>query len=411
MHTAFYVGMKTDSTSDIHQHCEVADIFRLYGEVYRSKNGMTKKQYKVMTAIQGCRTSEYGYHVDSCDRCGFTESRFNSCRDRHCPKCQGVSRHKWVNSRIKDMLPVSYYHIVFTLPHFLNPITLYNKRLVYNLLLSSASDTLLSFGRDPKWLGGEIGFYGILHTWGQTLWPHPHIHFIVPGGALTPDGHWVEPRYKDQFLFPVKALSRVFRGRCIEGLKTAYYRGKLVLPQDLSELRRTDLFESWIDTLVSQDWVIYCKPPFSDAKHVIRYIGRYTHRVAISNHRIIDIHDGQVHFWYKDYRSDNITHQEMRLSGSEFIRRFLFHVLPDRFHKIRHYGFLANGRSKDMIARIRKILRIGQTGDGIPTDPFRPRCPKCNKGFLNPVTIMNRWGQNIAGWIRFVKIGYAFDTS
>jgi len=281
--------MKITSTTEDNARCEVADIFRRYGKEYRCRNGMTKKQHKVMAAIERCRTSDCGYHVDQCDNCGFTESHFNSCRDRHCPKCQAVSRHKWVEARLKDLLPVPYFHVVFTLPHSLNGITQYNKRLIYNLLMSSSSDTLLTFGRDPKWLGGEIEFYGILHTWGQTLWLHPHVHYVVAGGALTENGRWIEPKYSDKFLFPIHALSEVFRGKFIEGLKAAYYNSKLCVPENLGELNRADLFERWIDHLVSTDWVVYCKPPFSDPQKVVCYVGQYTHRVAISNRRIIGI--------------------------------------------------------------------------------------------------------------------------
>jgi len=297
------------------------------------------------------------------------------------------------------------------MPHFLNPITRYNKRLIYDLLLSSSSETLLSFGRDPKWLGGEIGFYGVLHTWGQTLWSHPHVHYIVPGGALTNGGKWVESAHKDKFLFPVKALSRVFCGKFIEDLKSAYYRGEVVLPPDLSELSRSDLFEGWIDELVSKDWVVYCKPPFGDAEQVIRYIGRYTHRVAISNRRIIGVKKGRVHFWYKDYASDKMTWREMSLKCSEFIHRFLFHVLPSGFHKIRHYGFLANGRARVILVKIRELLSAIPGIDENSFDDFRPDCRFCGKGRLLPICVVTRWGKIISGLIRYAEPISAFDTS
>jgi hypothetical protein len=403
--------METSSNTDDHPRCEVADIFRRYGEEYRSQNGMTKKQHAVMSAIAGCRTSDYGFHVDQCDTCGNTETRFNSCRDRHCPKCQGISRHKWVNSRLKNTLPLSYYHVVFTLPHFLNPLTRYNKRLVYDLLLSSSSETLLAFGRDPKWLGGEIGFYGILHTWGQKLWLHPHVHFIVAGGALTAEGCWKEPASGEKFLFPVKALSMVFRGKFIEGLKRAYSQDKIDVPPDLSELNRPELFERWVDDLVSRDWVVYCKPPFSDPERVIRYIGRYTHRVAVSNRRIIGVKNGRVHFWYKEYGSDRITWRKMSLECMEFIRRFLLHVLPEGFHKIRHYGFLANGRCKCKLAFIRELLRIDPPAEEHSSEAFRQKCPICRVGMLIPVRLINRWGKNLAVFVAGPLPGYLFNTS
>jgi len=318
-----------------------------------------------------------------------------------------------VDQRLKDILPLPYYHAVFTLPHHLRPLVRYNKRLCYELLLSTSSDTLLTFGRDPKWLGGEIGFYGILHTWGQALWIHPHVHYIVPGGALSDEGKWIKAPFNDKFLFPVKALSKVFRGKFIEGLKKAYYDGKVVIPPDLSEIERGDLFEQWVDDLVNRDWVVYCKPPFGDAEQVIRYIGRYTHRVAISNSRIIGIKDGRVHFWYKNYKNDRIFWEKTSLDGMEFIRRFILHVLPDQFHKIRHYGFLANGRCKRKLSLIRDLLSVEKPNeDEQPACDFRQRCKACLFGRLYPIRIVNRWGRIITNRISdFLKPGYCFDTS
>ena len=250
---------------------EVADIFQMYGEEYRAHNGMTKKQYNVMRAIANCRSSVYGHHMDKCDKCGHIEREYNSCRDRHCPKCQGISRRKWVDAKIKDLLPVPYYHAVFTLPHLLHSLISYNKALIYDLLFSSSSETLLTFGRDPKWLGGTIGFYGVIHTWGQTLWQHPHIHYIVPGGAITSGNHWVTPPYRGKFLFPVRALSKVFRGKFIEGLKKAYEKGDLLFPDKEQHLKQKDKFEKWINRLVSRNWIVYCKRPFKKAEDVVRY--------------------------------------------------------------------------------------------------------------------------------------------
>jgi len=404
--------MKTSADNFQRPQFEVSDIFRLYGKEYRSHNGMTKKQHAVMSAIENCRTSDYGFHVDQCNRCGYTETDFNSCRDRHCPKCQGISRKKWVKKRLKEVLPVAYFHAVFTLPHLLHSFILYNKKLIYDLLFSSSSETLLTFGRDPKWLGGEIGFYGILHSWGQTLWHHPHIHFIVSGGALTDDGRWIEPKYKDKFLFPVHALSKVFRGKFIEGLKSAYYCGDVELPPDLADLSRPDNFESWIDDLVGRDWIVYCKPPFGDAEEVIRYIGRYTHRVAISNQRIVRVENDEVDFRYKDYKANNIVWQTTTLKAQEFIRRFLWHVLPKGFHKIRHYGFLANGRCKAKVEQIRRLLESESIEDDCSmNDNFRITCPECGQGKLYPVLVVNRFARVISDFVSFHKIGYAFDTS
>lgn len=404
-----------DSATGINERggYEVADIFRLYGEEYRANNGMTKKQHEVMTAVANCRSSWYGYHEDICNKCGHVERDFNSCRDRHCPKCQGISRRKWVNARLSAILPVPYYHVVFTLPHLLHSLIQYNKKLIYDLLYSSAAETLLTFGRDPKWLGGEIGFYGVLHTWGQTMWQHLHVHFIVPGGALTKDGRWVEPRYRSKFLFPVHALSKVFRGKFIEGLKTAYSQGDLSCPVQGEYLANGKEFERWLDRLVSRNWVVYCKPPFGDAAEVVRYIGRYTHRVAISNSRIIDIQDGQVQFKYKDYTENRIAWKTMQLNAQEFIRRFLWHVLPAGFHKVRHYGFLANGRCKSSISLIKNLLQC-TAGKNIGVDDWRMDCPQCGIGKLFPHMIITRFHlvvTSVATLFKGVHGKYAYDTS
>lgn len=395
---------------------EVADVFRRYGAEYRGKNGITKRQHNVMLAVERCRTEWYGCHEDKCDNCGHIESAFNSCRDRHCPKCQGVTRRKWVNSRLSDILPVSYYHVVFTLPHLLQPLLHFNKKHIYNLLFSSAADTLLTFGRDPKWLGGEIGFFGILHTWGQKLWQHPHVHFIVPGGALTAENQWKEPRYKSTFLFPVRALSKVFRGKFIEGLKTAHAQGAFSFSEETSDLKDPRGFERWIDRLVGRDWVVYCKAPFGDADQVVRYIGRYTHRIAISNNRIRDIQDDKVHFTYKDYKDKHKRRKLMSLATNEFIRRFLWHVLPTGFHKIRHYGFLANGRRKASITQIKMLLHkkshIEEQNNSVD---WRMPCPQCRTGKLIPHLIITRFYRLIRSIALPLEGGkcreYKYDTS
>ncbi|MDD2389004.1 MAG: IS91 family transposase [Desulfobacterales bacterium] len=405
--------MKEICTTDEHSnHKEVADIFRCYGEEYRSQNGMTKKQHEVMYAIEHCRTSHYGYHVDKCDACGHIEDDFNSCRDRHCPKCQGINRRKWVEARLEDILPVPYYHAVFTLPHLLNALISYNRALIYDLLFSTAAETLLTFGRDPKWLGGELGFYGILHSWGQSMWPHLHVHFIVPGGALSDDDRWLTPRYQSKFLFPVRALSKVFRGKFIEGLKTAYADKKIVFPDDLSHLREKFHFERWIDDLVCRNWIVYCKTPFRDAEQVVRYIGRYTHRVAISNQRIIDVNNGRVLFRYKDYKASRFTWKEMDLSASEFIRRFLSHVLPKGFHKIRHYGFLANGRCKKMVSHIRGVLHCDTVDkNNTKSEKTHKQCPECKKGRMVPWFIKDGFGRIVCLSNIKMNCGVLPDTS
>jgi hypothetical protein len=372
---------------------EVADIFRRYGEEYRSRTGMTKKQHEVMYAVSNCRTSAYGFHVDQCTNCGHTESDYNSCRDRHCPKCQGIARKKWIEKRLENLLPVPYYHAVFTLPHFLHGIILYNRELIYELLFSMAAQTLSTFGRDSRWLGGELGFFGVLHTWGQTLWQHPHVHFITAGGALREDGQWVTPTFGNKFLFPVKALSKVFRGKFVAGLKKAYYDQRLIIPPDQPRLQTADHFERWVDCLVARNWVVFCKSPFADAEQVVKYVGRYTHRVAISNQRLIGIENGKVRFWFKDYKDQKIVWKQMCLDAHEFIRRFLWHVLPQRFHKIRHFGFLSNGRCKAAVKQIQKLFSdMPEETDPSSVSSDGNNCPICQKGSL--VTLLIRDGFN-----------------
>lgn len=370
---------------------ELADIFRLYGADYRSAHRLSKKQHQVMFDIEHCRTAYFGYHIDSCDACGYSDQFYNSCRNRHCPKCQGIARRVWVNARLEDLLPIPYYHVVFTLPHLVNALVGYNRELIYNLLFDCASETLLQFGRDPKWLGALIGFYGILHTWGGKLWQHAHLHFIVAGGGLNEAGRWVTSKYKGKFLFPVFALSKVFRGKFVERFKAAYYQGALSIPDELKHLEDSDAFESWIDALVAKNWVVFAKRPFETPKRVVRYIGRYTHKVAISNPRILSIDKAGVCFQYKDYK-DKGRIKETRLSGTEFIRRFLMHVLPNGFHRIRHYGLFANGRCKGKVARIRKLLEADEPGADFTAKDFRPPCPKCKTGRMIPRLCMGRYG-------------------
>lgn len=399
--------LQVDSTTSV----EVADIFKRFGRSYREAKPVSGKQGAVMYCIENCRTENYGYHLDQCDHCGHTDSDYNSCRDRHCPKCQSIARKKWVNSRLDDILPVPHYHVIFTLPHLLHDLLCCNRKLLFDLLFSSSSQTLLAFGRDPKWLGGKLGFYGVLHTWGQTLWPHPHVHFIVPGGAMTPDGRWVNPRYGSKFLFPVRALSKVFRGKFIEGLKHAYYAGELIIPDNAAHLCEAASFESWLNQLVARDWVVYCKPPFGNADQVVRYIGRYTHRVAISNRRIEAMDDNTVSFWYKDYRKAHKAWRQMHLEAHEFIRRFLWHVLPQGYHKIRHYGFLANSCRKAMMILIRSVLQTN-------SDPGKERiqaepgikCTVCGLGRLRARIVVDRLGRLFFTGFDF-KTNAAYDTS
>lgn len=394
---------------------EVSDIFIAYGEEYRINNGMTKKQHNVMTNITNCRTSWFGYHEDKCDNCGHSESDFNSCRDRHCPKCQAGSRRKWITARLDDILPVPYYHVIFTLPHLLHDLLQYNKKLIYDLLFSRSAQTLLAFGNDHKWLGGEIGFVGVLHTWGQTLWPHPHIHFLVPGGALTEDGRWVAPPYRSKFLFPVHALSMVFKGKFIEGLKEAHASGDLVIPPETSKLGEPAEFERWLNRLAAPKWVVYCKSPLENPEQVVRYIGRYTHRVAISNSRILNTQDGKVTFNYKDYKDNRISWKTMCLAAQEFIRRFLWHVLPTGFHKIRHFGFLANGRRRTSILQIKRLLDAATNQDK-PNEnaSWRKTCPRCDNGSLIPQIIVTRFCKaalTFAAYFKGIHGDFAYDST
>ncbi len=378
---------------------ELADIFRLYGEDYRSVHSMTNEQLAAMSAVENCRTAVYGFHADICSECGNIERAYNSCRNRHCPKCQGIAKRKWVSARISQLLPIPYYHATFTLPNLIFPLCLYNQRVICDLLFDCAAETLQTFAADPKWLGAQIGFYGILHTWSQTMWLHPHVHFIVTGGGLNAEGEWVSPEYEGRFLFPVCALSKVFRGKFVEGLKKAYYKSELAIPDESAHLREPYKFEQWINRLVARNWVVNAKPPFSGPEEVVSYIGRYTHRVAISNSRIISIENGTVCFSYKD-RKDNNKTKEMTLTADQFIQRFLMHVLPHRFHRIRHYGFLSNGNADANTEKIRALLTPedtdadGKTEDTAETaEEYGMTCPVCGKGKLTPFFVVNGYGK------------------
>lgn len=367
---------------------EVADIFQAYGDYYRKTHRLTPKQHSVMRDIEMCRTGELGYHVDICNNCGHEEHAYNSCRDRHCPKCQDISRRQWVQSRMADLLPVPYYHVVFTLPHKLHPIGQYNHKEIYDILFNAAAATLLQFGHDPKHLGAEIGFFGILHTWGGKMWQHFHLHFVVPGGGLTEDGRWVEPKYKGKFLFPVCAVSQVFRGKFVEGLKKLYADGNMVIPAEMKHLNNPDQFEKWLNILVNRNWVVYTKRPFATPDKVVRYVGRYTHKVAISNNRLISIEDGKVRFSFRNYRNEG-RWEESTLVIDEFIRRFLLHVLPKGFHRIRHYGFMANGRCKAMVEKIRTIITDAkERHDKAKPEVERIKCPNCEKGLMLPIKVV-----------------------
>ena len=333
---------------------EVADILRAHGETYAAGHAVSALQAAVLRRLAVCRTAALGGHRDACSRCGYTRVSYNSCRDRHCPKCQGVKRAQWLHKRLERLLPVEHFHVVFTLPAALNPLALYHPRRLYDLLFSAASQTLLTLAADRKRLGADIGVTALLHTWGQNLLFHPHLHCVVTGGGLSPDGRrWIAARRG--YLLPVKVLGRLFRGKFLAGVKEAYDTGQLILGGSVATLADPQVFRRWLDALYRQDWVVYAKRPFGGAQQVFRYLGRYSHRVAIANSRLLTLADGQVSFHWKDYADDHRT-KVMRLTADEFIRRFLLHVLPKRFVRIRHYGLLAGRNVATRLARCRQLL-------------------------------------------------------
>jgi hypothetical protein len=331
---------------------EIQDIFQKYGEEYRNKHKLTLVQHKAMSAIQKCRTSHLGGHIDLCESCGSTQVSYNSCRNRHCPKCQTLSKERWVENQKSNLLNVGYFHVVFTIPDTLNLLAYQNQKELYTLLFKSVAETLAELASDKKYLGAKLGFTSVLHTWGQNLMHHPHIHCIVPSGGLSSTGKWVNSRKK--FFIPVKVLSRKFRGKFLYNLKQLNIDNKLEFHGSQKYLSINNEFENLISSLYSKEWIVYCKPPFKDASCIVEYLGRYTHRVAISNHRIVSIENGNVLFKWRDYK-DNSKCKLMTVSADEFIRRFLIHVLPSGFVKIRHYGLLGN-RNKNTKLNICKQL-------------------------------------------------------
>ena len=311
---------------------EVADIFRAYGPLYRETHRLPTRHLRAMRAIEICRTADLGGHKYRCDACGDLSISYNSCRNRHCPKCQSLDKERWLEARKKEVLPTHYFHVVFTILESLRPVCLRNQTVVYNILFKAVSETLKKVSKDPKRIGAEIGFVAVLHTWSQTLMDHPHIHCIVPGGGLSPDGKkWIAS--KPDFFIHVKVLSQVFRAKFHDYLKQAYEAGKLRFDGDIKLLKEKRKFKELLNSHFHQDWHVYCKPPFKSPEKVIEYLGRYTHRVAISNDRIIKFEDDQVTIKYRDY-SDGDKIKEMPLAATEFIRRFLLHILPDQFFKI-----------------------------------------------------------------------------
>jgi hypothetical protein len=307
-----------------------------------------------MRAIEVCRTAVLGGHREQCDHCGHVEISYNSCRNRHCPKCQTLRKEKWIEARCEDLLPIPYFHVVFTLPSELNPLVSMNRKVLYDLLFRSVSETLTQLAKDPKHLGAEIGSIGILHTWGQNLMDHPHIHCIVTGGGLSSDrSRWVSSR--KGFFIPVRVMSALFKGKFLDLLKRCFESDDLVFPDPIRHLKPSEDFERFTNHLYHKKWVVYCKPPFDGVKGVLQYLGRYTHRIAISNNRILNIRNGEVSFLWRDYADQN-RQKIMTLKADEFIRRFLLHVLPSRYVRIRHFGLLANRKRKDTLTSCRKIL-------------------------------------------------------
>ena len=339
---------------------EVADIFRAHGPAWRDaqRGHLSLAQLKVMSAITQCRTAALGGHVLRCDGCGLDEVSYNSCRNRHCPKCQSSAAKRWLDARQADLLPVEYYHVVFTLPAPIADIAYQNKAALYGLLFDIAAETLMRIAADPKHLGASIGATLVLHTWGSALTHHPHVHGIVPGGGLAPDGKsWIACR--PGFFLSVRVLSRLFRRRFLEELLRVHQAGKLQFYGEHTTLTDAKAFKAWLAPLRRCEWVVYAKRPFAGPQAVLAYLSRYTHRVAISNSRLLVMNERGVTFRWKDYRAKGKTrHKAMTLSPQEFIRRFLLHVLPGGFHRIRHYGLLANSNRRDDLALARELLHV-----------------------------------------------------
>jgi hypothetical protein len=370
---------------------EVADIFRAFGLAYREAHEMPLRHLRAMRAIEVCRTAELGGHLDQCDHCGTVRISYNSCRNRHCPKCQCLEKERWLEAREKDLLPTPYFHVVFTLPEGLRPLALRNQKVVYSLLFKSVSETLTELARDSKHLGAEIGFMAILHTWSQTLIHHPHLHCLVTGGGLSLDGkRWL--RSKKDFFIPVKVLSCLFRGKFLDGLKKEYEAGELRFPGQIKELKEASAFKRFLTNLYHQEWVVYCRPPLKNPQKVIDYLGRYTHRVALSNDRLVKLEGNEVTFRWRD-SADNNKIKLLTLEALEFIRRFLLHVLPSQFVKIRYYGILSHRSRKGKLLRCKKLLGVlipegskevlKETWQDLLTriTGIDPRvCPYCGKG-------------------------------
>ena len=372
---------------------EVADIVRAAGEAYCDSHRLSLQQQRVLRAIANCRTAALGGHRAQCDHCGAVTISYCSCRNRHCPKCQTLAKQRWLERQCADLLDIDYWHLVFTLPHQLNALAQGNPKVIYRLLFRAASQTLLEFGRNPRWLGGELGITMVLHTWGQRLDQHIHVHCVVTGGALSPDGErWIAA--KPGFLFPVRALSAVFRGKYLAAMTQAYDSGELRFAGSTAQLTDTGAFRGFLAQLRTHDWVVYAKPPFAGAAQVLAYLGRYTHRVAVANHRLVNFKNGEVRFRWRDYAHGNKI-KIMALSAEEFLRRFLLHTLPSGFVKIRHYGLLGNRCRHEKVARCRALLEQPapepQEPESVEEMVLRltgidiQRCPACQQGRMRVI--------------------------
>jgi hypothetical protein len=371
---------------------EVADLIRIAGDTFieRNRQWIGWKHVKVLLAIARCRTAALGGHLDECTRCGHRTISYNSCRNRHCPKCQTGARERWIAARQRELLPARYVHVVFTLPRELAPLALQNKKTVYDLLFRASAETLMEVARDPRHLGAEIGFFTVLHTWNQKLGLHPHVHCVIPAGGLSLDHtRWIRSRYR--FFLPIKVLSRVFRGKFVAALKRAFEHGQLSFHGDLRLLAQPKTFCSWLRPLFRKDWVVYAKRPFGGPEYVLQYLGRYTHRVAISNHRLVSFADGKVTFRWRDSAHNN-EQKLLTLPLHEFLRRFLLHLLPQGFVRIRNFGFLANRRRATLLPLCFHLLGAAQkppaqpdaSSTNGPADLWR--CPECG----GPMMVIER---------------------
>ena len=364
------------------QRLELADVVRAHRARFTTyrEGRVSAAERRVLDDIVACRTAARGGHVERCDACGHLRIAYNSCRNRHCPKCQELARAEWLADRQQEVLPVEYFHVVFTVPQEIAALALQNKKLLYALLFRASAEALREIAADPQHLGAELGFLSVLHTWGQTLEHHPHVHCVIPGGGLAPDGStWVSCR--PGFFLPVRVLSRLFRAKFLYHLKRAFRRGKLGFHGQLTPLRSASAFRSYLKPMFRREWVVYAKPPFGGPAQVLDYLARYTHRVAISNHRLVSMTADSVTFTWKDYRLDG-QKRTMTLDATEFLRRFLLHLLPKGFMRIRHYGFLANRCRHAKLDRCRQLLAAAPSPSPLDrTDGTEPlQCPQCRRG-------------------------------